>query len=73
MIISTGRVHTVTRQAISLHWRNMAEGETGMTEICATSSTTEMLTARLKIGVRSMSVPIMNNLTDSVLPKGGVM
>jgi hypothetical protein len=77
-----------TRQAVSLHWRNMAEGETGMTEICMTSSAAEMYAAESETGVRSVSVlnrssakkgtmtttvPIMTNLTDSVLPKEGIM
>jgi hypothetical protein len=66
----------------------MAVDEIGMTEIYATSFTTEMHVARLKIGVRSASalnrsnvkkgtmtnmVPIMTNLTDSVLLKEGAM
>jgi hypothetical protein len=73
-------------QEVSLHWRNTAEDETGMTEICTMPSTTEMHTARLKTSSRSASalnrssmkkgtmstlVPIMSNLTDSVLLKGG--
>jgi hypothetical protein len=64
----------------------MAEGETGMTEICVTSSVAEMYVAGLKTSVRSVSVlntssvrkgtmtttaPTTTNLTNSVLPKGG--
>jgi hypothetical protein len=59
-----------------------------MTEIYAKSSTVEMHTAGFKTGARSVStlsrssvkkgtmttiVPIMMNLTDSVLPKEGAM
>jgi hypothetical protein len=88
MIMTTSRVRTGTRQAVSLHRRNVAEGETGMTEICATSSMAEMHMTRSKTSVRSTSVlnrssakkgtmttmvPIMTNLTDSVLLKEGVM
>jgi hypothetical protein len=57
-----------------------------MTKICTTSSTVEMHTARLKTGAKSASasnrsslkkgtmtttVPIMTNLTDSILLKEG--
>jgi hypothetical protein len=52
------RVHTGTRQAVSLHRRNAAEGEIGMTEICAISS---------------MSVLNRSSLTDSILLRDGVM
>jgi hypothetical protein len=83
--LTTGRVLTGTRQAVSLHWRNAVEDKTGMTEICATSSTAEMHATGLKIGIRSTSalnkssmkkgtmtttIPIMTNLIDSVLLKG---
>jgi hypothetical protein len=59
-----------------------------MIEICVMSSTAEMHAVRLKTNVRSASalnrssvkkgtmtntVPIMTNLNDSVLPKGGAM
>jgi uncharacterized membrane protein len=59
-----------------------------MTEICATSFTVEMHADGLKTSARSVStlnrsnvkkgtitttVPIMTNLTDSVLPKEGAM
>jgi hypothetical protein len=88
MIMTTDRVCTSTWQAVSLHWRNVVEGETGMTEIYTTSSTAEMHVAGSKTGVRSASVlnrssvkkgtmttmvPITTNLTDSVLLKEGVM
>jgi hypothetical protein len=88
MSLTTSKVRTGTRQAVSLHWSNTAKDETRMIEICVTSFTTEMHVAGLKIGVRSVSalnrssvkkgtmtttVPIMTNLTDSVLPKGGTM
>jgi hypothetical protein len=52
---ATGRVLIWTRQAVSLHRRNTAEDETGMTEICAMSSTAEMHTDKLKIGARRLS------------------
>jgi uncharacterized membrane protein len=86
--LTTGRVLTGTWQAVSLHQRNMAEDETGMTEICAMSSAVEMHATRLKTGTRNVSalnrsnmkkgtmtttVPIKTNLTASVLPKGGTM
>jgi hypothetical protein len=88
MIMTTSRVCTGTRQAVSLHRRNATEGEIRMTEICAMSSTVEMHVDESKTGIRSVSilnksgmkkgtmtnmVPIMTNLTDSVLPKGGIM
>jgi uncharacterized membrane protein len=83
MIMTTGTVYTVTRQEVSLHQRNTAEGKTGMIKICATSSA-----ARSKTGIRSASISnrssmkkgtmttmvlITTNLTDSVLPKEGLM
>jgi hypothetical protein len=88
MIMTTGRVRMGTRQVVSLHRRNVAEGETRMIEICVTSSAAEMHMAESKIGVMSMSIlnrssakkgtmitmdPIMTNLTDIVLPKEGIM
>jgi hypothetical protein len=66
----------------------VAEDKTEMTEICMTSSATEMHVAGLKIGARSSSilnrssvkrgtmttmVHITTNLSDSVLLKGGIM
>jgi hypothetical protein len=86
MIMTTDRVYMGTRQAVSLHRRNVAEGETGMTEICMMSSVVEMHVAESKTDVRAVSVlnrsgtkkgimttmvPITTNLTDNVLPKGG--
>jgi hypothetical protein len=59
-----------------------------MIEICVTSFAAEMHAARLKTGITSVSalnrssmkkgtmttmVPIMTNLTNSILPKGGTM
>jgi hypothetical protein len=88
MSLTTGKVLTETQQAVSLHRRNVVEDETGMTEICVTPSTTEMHVPELKTGARSVTalnrsnvkkgtmttmVPIMTNLSDSILPKGGVM
>jgi hypothetical protein len=85
MSLTTGGVHTGTRQVVSLHWRNAAEDKTGMIKICVMSSMVEKHTARSKTDVRSMNalnrssmkkrtmttmVLIMTNLTDSVLPKG---
>jgi hypothetical protein len=85
MIMTTGRVCMGTRQAVSLHQRNAAEGKTMMIEICVMSSAAEMDAAGSKTGVRSACVlnkssakketmitmvPIMTNLTDSILPKG---
>jgi hypothetical protein len=87
MSLTTGRVNTGTRQAVSLHQRNAAKDETGTTKICVMSSTVEMHKARSKTGVRSVSalnrsnmkkgtmtamIPIATNLTDSVLLKWGV-
>jgi hypothetical protein len=63
----------------------VAKDEIGMIDICATSSVAEIHTTGLKTGVSSASasnkssvkkgtmitmVPIMTNLTNSVLPKG---
>jgi hypothetical protein len=45
IIMTTDRVRMRTQQAVSLHRRNEAEGETEMTEICATSSMAEMYAA----------------------------
>jgi hypothetical protein len=86
--LTTSKVHEGTRLAVSLHRRNAAEGETGMTETCATSSVAKMHVVGSKTDVRSMSalnmsdvkrwtmttmVPITTNLTDSVLPREGTM
>jgi hypothetical protein len=83
--LTTGKVLTGTQQAVSFHWRNTAEVETGMTEICTTSSAAEMHVVGSKTSIRSSSasnrssvkkgttitmLPIMTNLIDSVLPKG---
>jgi hypothetical protein len=83
MSMATGRVPMGPQLAVSLHRRNAAEDETGMTKICVTSSTAEMHMAILKTGARSASalnrssmkkgtmttiVPITIDLTDSVLP-----
>jgi hypothetical protein len=88
MSLTTSRVHMWNRQAISLPRRSTDEDETGMIEICTISSTIEMHAARSKISIRSVStlsrssvkkgtmstmVPIMTNLTNSVLLKGGAM
>jgi hypothetical protein len=88
MSLTTGRVSMGTTQIGSLHQRNTAEDETGMTEISVMSSAIEVHVAGLKIGVRSTSalnkssvkkwtmittVPILTNLTESVLPKRGAM
>jgi hypothetical protein len=88
MSLTTGRVRAGTQLAVSLHRRNVAEGETGMTETCAMSSATKMHTTGSKTGVRSASalnrsdikrgimttmVPIMTNLTDSILLKEGTI
>jgi hypothetical protein len=66
----------------------MVEGEIGMTKNCMMSSAAEMHTARLKTGIRSVNIlnrssvkketmttmaPITTNLTDSVLPKEGII
>jgi hypothetical protein len=86
--LTTGRVHVGTQLAFSHHQRNAAEGKTRMIETCMISSTSKMHIARLKTDVRSASamnrsnvkrgtmitmVPIMTNLTDSVLPREGAM
>jgi hypothetical protein len=88
MSLTTDRVRTGTRQVVSLHRRNAVEDETGMTEIYATSSRTEMHMIGLKTSVRSTSasnrtsvkngtmittVPFMTNLIDSIFAKGGAM
>jgi hypothetical protein len=67
------RVHTGIWQAISLHRRNAAEGETGMTEICAISSMSVMNRSSVKKGTMTTMVPITTNLTDSVLLRDGIM
>jgi hypothetical protein len=86
--LTTSRVRTGTWLAVSLNLRNAAEGETGVTETCVTSSVANMDVARSKTGVRSVSalnrsnvkrgttifmVPITTNLTDSALPREGAM
>jgi hypothetical protein len=86
--MTTGRVPTRTRLVVSFHRRNMAKDETRMTEICTTSSAVEMHMTGLKTGTWSVStfnrssvekgnmttiVPILINLTDSVLPKEDAM
>jgi hypothetical protein len=83
--LTTGRVCVGTRQAVSLHRRNVAEDEIEMTKIYAMSSAAEMHALGSKIDVRSASalnrgsikkwtmiimVPIMTNLTNIILPKG---
>jgi hypothetical protein len=88
MSLATSSVHAGTWLAISLHQRNTAEGETGMTETCTTSSAAKIHAVRSKTGVKSTSalnrsnvkrgtmitmVTIMNNLTNSVLLKVGAM
>jgi hypothetical protein len=85
-ILTIGRVSMGTQQAVSLQRRYMAEDETGRTEICMTSFAVEMCATRFKIGIRSVSalnrssmkkgtmttaVPIMTNLTNSILLNGG--
>jgi hypothetical protein len=85
-ILTTGRVRTGTRLAVSLHQRNAAVGETGITMTCMTSSIAEMHTVGSRTSVRSMSalsnvkrgtmiimVPIMINLTDNALPREDAM
>jgi hypothetical protein len=49
MIMTTGRARMRTWQAVSLHRRNTAEGETRMTEIYVTSSAAEMHVANRKL------------------------
>jgi hypothetical protein len=86
--MTTSKVLMLTRLAVSLHQRNAAEDEIRMIEICVMSSAAEMHAAGLKTDGRSTStlnkssvkkgtmtttVPIMTNLTDSVLPKEGTM
>jgi hypothetical protein len=85
MSLTTDRVSTGTQQAASLHWRNVAEDKTRITEICVMSVAVERYVARSKTSIRSASamnrcstkkgimitmVPIVTNLTDSILPKG---
>jgi hypothetical protein len=86
MSMTPGRVPMGTWLVVSLHRRNVAEDEIRMAKICMTSSTAEMHATGLKTGARSMialnrsnvkkgtmttTVPIMINLTDSVLSKEG--
>jgi hypothetical protein len=88
MSLTTGRVHVGTQLAVSLHQRNMAEGETKMIEICVMSSVVKMHVVGLKTSVSSASalnksnvktgtiitmVPNMTNLTDSIPQKEGAM
>jgi hypothetical protein len=88
MSLTTGRVHVRTHLSVSLHRRNVAEGETRMTETCVTSSMAKMHVVGSKIGVRRVSalnrsnvkrgtmiimVPIMTKLTDGALPREGAM
>jgi hypothetical protein len=58
MIMTTDKIRTRTWQAVSLHWRNTAEGETRMTKICATSSAIEMHVAGSKADIKSASILI---------------
>jgi hypothetical protein len=67
MIMTTDRVCIGTQQAVSLHQRNMTEGETRMTEICTMSSAIEMCAAESKIGLRSMSVLNRNNVKKGTI------
>jgi hypothetical protein len=88
MSLTISRVLMGTWLAVSLHWRNMVEGETRMIEICAMSSVAELHVAELKTCVRSTStlnksdmkrgtiitrVPNTTNLMDSIPPKEGTM
>jgi hypothetical protein len=87
-IMTTARVRTGTRLAVSLHQRNTAVGETGITMTCMTSSIAEMHNIGSRTSVRSVSalirsnvkrgtmiimVPIMINLTDNALPREDAM
>jgi hypothetical protein len=56
MSLTTNRVHTGTQPAVSLHRRNAAKGEIGMTEICMMSSVVEMHAIELTTDTRSVSV-----------------
>jgi hypothetical protein len=77
MIMTTERVCTGTREAVSLHCRNAAESETGMIEICTMSSdvwsTSILNRSRVKKGTMTTMHPITTNLTDSVLSKEGII
>jgi hypothetical protein len=85
MSLTTSRVHAGTRLTVSLHWRSTVEGETVVTKICMASSVAMMHVTESKIGARNVNtlnksdmkkgtmitmVPIMTNLTDSILPRG---
>jgi hypothetical protein len=48
MSLTTGRVRTVTQQTVSHHRRNVTKDETGMIEICMTSSMAKINVTRLK-------------------------
>jgi hypothetical protein len=88
MSMTIGGVPMQTQLALSLHWRNATKDEIEMIKICATSSAVEMHATGLKTGARSASalsrssvkkgtmtttIPIMINLTNSVLLKEGTM
>jgi hypothetical protein len=85
MSLTTSRVHAGTRLTVSLHWRSTVEGQTVVTKICMASSVAMMHVTESKIGARNVNtlnksdmkkgtmitmVPIMTNLTDSILPRG---
>jgi hypothetical protein len=53
--LTTVRVSMGTRQAVSLHRRNMTKDETRTIEICAMSSALEMHTTELKTDAKSAS------------------
>jgi hypothetical protein len=66
-ILTTDRICVGTQPAVSLHRRSVAEGEIGMTEICATSSTTEMHAVESKISVKSKSASCSNDATRGTM------
>jgi hypothetical protein len=81
MSLTTSRVHAGTQLAVSLHQRNIAKGETRMTETSAMSSAAQMHAAGSKTSVRSdvkrgamtIMIPITTDLTDNTLLKKGAM
>jgi hypothetical protein len=84
--LTSNRVRTWTKLAVSLHWRSTAEGRIRVTQTGAMSLVVEVNTTGLTTGSRSMSmlskndvmrgtltimVPSTTNLTDTAPLKEG--
>jgi hypothetical protein len=65
--LTSDRVVTGTRHAVSLHRRNTAKDETEMTKICMMSSTAEMLVAESKTGIRNVSTSNRSNVKKGTM------